>query len=82
VYKLYKFRHFKAFPMLDLSHLLHKSGFLNDSLSVALGCLTYDPEHSLLHYFIGNIYAVGKLLLISFDRDLIVCFILILKDFR
>lgn len=52
--------------MLDLSHLLHKSGFLNDSLSIALGCLTYDPDHALLHYFIGNIYAVSILIVWGF----------------
>lgn len=48
-----------AVSTLSLSNLLHKLHFINDSLSVALSSLTFDPNNKLFAYHIGNIFVVN-----------------------
>lgn len=47
---------YRSIPLLVLSNTLHKSHFLNDSLTVALSGLAYSQNNLLLFYYIGNIY--------------------------
>ncbi len=54
----YSPRRFQSIPLLNLSNMLHKLHFINDSLVVALTSVSIDRENPLLVYYVANIYVV------------------------
>ncbi len=54
----YSPRRFQSIPLLNLSNMLHKLHFINDSLVIALTSVSIDRKNPLLVYYVANIYVV------------------------